>query len=446
MWRRRCAEVSELCLKFCAFLTDIEVVTANAASNASASSPTPSGEGVGVRNIDERVSGQDPEDERRLDFIRLALRDASGDREEAATIILDNANEGLLETRSDREALRAEVLDWWGGAIDGLDLLLCASTEAGEEWDERHGDEIFDPQSGLFRARALQQLWGASLTVGHEIVALLSSGLGGGAYARWRTLHELQVVARFIGSADEDTALRYLDREDLRATQANLRWHAMAKQSGLVSHLSHEEKEEAKQIEKTVLSLNGSEIKSDFGWAHAYLYAADSKYRERCDDGRRTKVPRFDDLQGVVGLGAFGRRYADACMAIHASPVYGTHHLPEELRGQISGPSIYGLELAGSLSAEAIIDILAVLVAAHPVPPEDQLTQAVEILRDVESFVGGSFQDAEEELMENNPPPVQDDAMTASTDWVSWRLAHTDRSARPRIPAPDQPNSPRSLA
>jgi hypothetical protein len=74
-----------------------------------------------------------------LTFIADALADAKGDVEEAAVIILDTASPSLLEARAVREDFRAGILDQWGASIDGLDLLVSASLDAGDEWDRRSG-------------------------------------------------------------------------------------------------------------------------------------------------------------------------------------------------------------------------------------------------------------------------------------------------------------------
>lgn len=57
----------------------------------------------------------------------------------------------------------------------------------------------------------------------HDISALLRAALPAGAHARWRTLHELQVVASVIAVGDENTAARYNDHRWYGFKQDRLR-------------------------------------------------------------------------------------------------------------------------------------------------------------------------------------------------------------------------------
>jgi len=52
----------------------------------------------------------------------------------------------------------------------------------------------------------LARLYGRACQIGRKIELLLSNGFADGAEARWRTLHELTVVACFIYKHGEETA------------------------------------------------------------------------------------------------------------------------------------------------------------------------------------------------------------------------------------------------
>jgi hypothetical protein len=61
--------------------------------------------------------------------------------------------------------------------------------------------------SGLDQAREL--LWARGCQIGWEISRLMTGGFADGAYARWRTLHELAVVSAFLTKHGETAAERF---------------------------------------------------------------------------------------------------------------------------------------------------------------------------------------------------------------------------------------------
>jgi hypothetical protein len=183
-----------------------------------------------------RPSSEDlgPSDEP-LAVVASALLETEGNPTEAAQIILESPAESLADDRIERERERLGTVGRWRFPLDGLDLLIAYASEAGGLWNDRYGKSAFSEPA--YRARALHQLWGLSVTVGYEVLTLLSAGLGLGAFARWRTLYEAQVLARVIGLGDDETALRFLDREDLRNAAATLRWHIGAKRDRRLDRL-----------------------------------------------------------------------------------------------------------------------------------------------------------------------------------------------------------------
>jgi len=62
---------------------------------------------------------------------------------------------------------------------------------------------------GAARLDVLGELHSQALGVADELVGMLSTGYPSGALARWRTLHELCTIAKFIGGAPLSVARRY---------------------------------------------------------------------------------------------------------------------------------------------------------------------------------------------------------------------------------------------
>ena len=109
--------------------------------------------------------------------------------------------------RADLADLQASALDRWSHAFDCYELLLLACRESGLAFESgssprQSGQQPSNPRP----ARAL----GSITVVGGEVLVLLRSGYGSGAFARWRTLDELAIVALFVGDSGPEVADRFV--------------------------------------------------------------------------------------------------------------------------------------------------------------------------------------------------------------------------------------------
>lgn len=106
--------------------------------------------------------------------------------------------------------------DRWGRAIDGLRILLTVSAELGNEQAKKMSRRT----RNLHFNNALLRLHVRGCQVGREILTLISNGFADGAMARWRTLHEISVVAQVLADGGEPIAERYLEYEAVEAKRA----------------------------------------------------------------------------------------------------------------------------------------------------------------------------------------------------------------------------------
>jgi hypothetical protein len=99
----------------------------------------------------------------------------------------------------------------WGPSIDYLKMLLTISRERQEERLKRlaRRKKLPDPA----RQEVLLRLQARGCQVAEEIIVLLENGFADGAMARWRTLHEIEVVSSIINAGGEDMAIRYIDHQ-----------------------------------------------------------------------------------------------------------------------------------------------------------------------------------------------------------------------------------------
>lgn len=61
-----------------------------------------------------------------------------------------------------------------------------------------------------YKFEALIRLHGRAVMTAHEVLVLLRAGYSTGALARWRTVHEIWVVASLLGERDPELSRRYL--------------------------------------------------------------------------------------------------------------------------------------------------------------------------------------------------------------------------------------------
>jgi Family of unknown function (DUF5677) len=66
---------------------------------------------------------------------------------------------------------------------------------------------------------ALIRLHGRGILTALEVLVLLRSGFSTGAFARWRTLHEIWVVFALLSEGDEELAHRYLAHDAVESAK-----------------------------------------------------------------------------------------------------------------------------------------------------------------------------------------------------------------------------------
>jgi hypothetical protein len=131
----------------------------------------------------------------------------------------------------------------------------------------------------------------------------MENGFADGAIARWRTLHEISVVATLISQHGNDLALRYLAHEAVEAKRALDRFSTCHEGLGYAP-LS---KREIKQIERDYadsLEVFGHNFGSHYGWAAHHL---------------GMNKPRFEDLEAAAGQILMRSDYNFASFNVHAT-------------------------------------------------------------------------------------------------------------------------------
>jgi Family of unknown function (DUF5677) len=215
----------------------------------------------------------------------------------------------------------------WKKGLDLLEAYLVLSFEVGESFNSNYRPEAAKAQDYLFEV--LTRLHARSVHVGLEVFTLLSAGFADGAHARWRTAHEIAVVANFIKSCGQDTAKRYLEHEGIESYKAMLQFQDYARFLGY-RRFSKKKVDALTLHYETLRKRYGRAFAGEYGWASEIL-------------GKEN--PRLRDIEQAAGLEHLRPYYKMASHNVHANPKGAKFSLglAGGKNSLLAGPSNYGL-------------------------------------------------------------------------------------------------------
>lgn len=119
----------------------------------------------------------------------------------------------LKERRKNQKGFENRLYQRWKEPLDLLESLIVICFESGQDKKDRlsKGRDITSPKQA-----ALIKIHARSVQISYEILALLKAGFADGAYARWRSLHELSTITFFLKDNSDDVSRRYLEHELMR--------------------------------------------------------------------------------------------------------------------------------------------------------------------------------------------------------------------------------------
>ena len=172
----------------------------------------------------------------------------------------------LQERTAARLAFEERLEAMWRRPIDLLDLLIHLSTEAGSDFNSEYREDAVDSSDAVFEA--LTKLHGRGCQVAREVLVLLRSGFADGAHARWRTLHEIAIVACLIGAHEQELAKRYLLHETVQQYKLACQYQSHY-QSLNFEPISQEVFTRLKERRDQLIVQFGPPFKHDYGWAES---------------------------------------------------------------------------------------------------------------------------------------------------------------------------------
>lgn len=238
----------------------------------------------------------------------------------------------------------------WRPALDLLELVILAYRDLGLDFNAgrpAHPDVLHE---------VLLRLWARGCQVALEIHTLLRSGFADGAHGRWRTLHELAVVALFIREHPH-AAQVYWDYTAVANWRAAKSYQRVAPRLGYELN-SEEEMSLIAAKYKSAVKLNPDLVRTgDYGWATNALRAVGVNFKKK-------RGPTFSQLEEHAGVGQWRAHFGFASHNVHAGPhgvLYriGTSTTPN---APLAGPTWFGLTEAAHACAIALMHLTHALV------------------------------------------------------------------------------------
>jgi hypothetical protein len=297
--------------------------------------------------------------------IERKLSDFSENRlEEVIEKAVDEGSQKLLATlktnwtdesrreRQDAAAFRERLYERCLLPLERLRMLLAIAREFGASINEKAR------QSTSVTARnhlidVLSRSHARACQITEEILCLLQGGFADGAMARWRTLHEVAVVASFIAAQGEELAERYVLHEVVEAKRAAAEYQNCQQRLAGYDPIEERELKALQASYDDAIARFGKEFKGQYGWAAHQLKIA---------------KPNFDDIERAVGIGHLRAHYRMASHNVHANPkgIFFKLGILGEQRVLLSGPSNAGLADPGHGAARSLAHISATVAMLEP--------------------------------------------------------------------------------
>lgn len=239
----------------------------------------------------------------------------------------EESKETLDYQRKMMKDFESRLYKKWEAPIDLLECLIQVTLESAMAQRIKLS-KMPDAKSNS-KYEALIQIHTRALQISNEILVLLKSGYPDGANSRWRSLHEIAVIAFFLYENSEEISKRYLDHEIVIKFKEAKDYKANCKKLGFTP-LSRKEFNKIRREKEKLCRIYGNDFTGDYGWIPSSLLP------------NRT----FRALEENVKLGRLRPFYNLSCDAVHggAKGLYRLGLKPEAQKSVLLiGASDYGL-------------------------------------------------------------------------------------------------------
>jgi hypothetical protein len=240
------------------------------------------------------------------------------------------------------DAYIASIAERWGDGLDLYRVHWAVCHENGAAFSSRHFNiEGYEPAPMLHAQIGLHAL---ACRVALEVLALLRNGLGAGALARARTLHEISTISVLLanhGAPDgdhPDLAVRYLLHANIVTWLDAVEYQDVAPKLGFEPHTDLE-MDELKAARDAAVRQHGEPFGKPHGWA-------------ACLSSNGKAPSGFKQLELLAGTDHMRSHYSLASHEVHADAKswIANHETVGEVVYRNTGPSPRGMADAAQIA------------------------------------------------------------------------------------------------
>lgn len=291
------------------------------------------------------------------------------------------AQESALQ-KADLTGFQERLEERWGKPLEQLRMLLTMCREWCQQAHERESSRRKHKKKQLREILIRLLVRGCQVT--DEIICLLENGFADGAMARWRTLHEIGVVAAVISRHGESIAERYVAHQAVESKRAMDKYLGCYKDLGYRPLSARAQNKILKACNRAIAKY-GPEFKGDYGWAAAHL---------------KNPKPSFAALEKAAGRAEMRSYYQMGNDNIHA----GIKSMYVRLGllnydGLLSGRSNGGLTDPGQNAAHTLTQLAELVCLSEP--KIDDLV-AGDMIRALRDEIPKTFWQADKQLQRDD--------------------------------------------
>ena len=213
--------------------------------------------------------------------------------------------------------------------------------------------------------------------------------------ARWRSLHEVAVVALFISKNGSECAERYTYHQFVESRKAAKNYERCQIRLGY-EPIAEAEVEEIERLYQFVLDKYGAEFREQYGWARPYLSVPE-----------KARV-NFSDIEEAADIDHLRAHYQMASHNVHANPkgVFFKLGLIAESEVLLAGPSNAGFAEPGHASAISLMQASSALMKINTTLDNIVL---LKIMMKLTDEIGAGFLAAAKRLSEDEASLKRDE-------------------------------------